>query len=78
MKLEKIRKLIDAATPGPWDFDGGGEYVFASRVDGCCPVAEMRGFGSGFAMDSNARFIAASRELMPKRRSRKWNGGMAC
>lgn len=66
MKLDQIRALIEAATPGPWEHDGE-DYIFQVHNDAWqAKVAEMRGYGERLPIDANARFIAASRDLMPK------------
>lgn len=63
MKLEDIRKLCDAATPGPWlesyGYDGGG-YPRAF-----CPACEADSSGESQA-EKDAAFIAAARTLVPK------------
>lgn len=61
MKLEDIKKLIDAATPGPWV-----AYQELQRSwyieDKCATATILDSAMSG----SDAAFIAASRTLMPK------------
>lgn len=67
MTLEEIEKLCEEATPGPWELD---EYqLFSTTVD------PMRINGDGLVMnmpginkpnEHDAKFIAASRALIPK------------
>lgn len=75
MKLEEIRKLIDATTPGPWKYDWGNWEVEGPRPDRypiCAMAPDDRAppfHGQGLnPVDSGAdgEFIAASRYLMPK------------
>lgn len=60
MKIEEIRKLVDAATPGPWKsnlepmFD---KIWYEVRLGGKI-VAKTR-------EESNSEFIAATRTLIP-------------
>lgn len=61
MTLEEIEKLCEEATPGPWQNEyslvNGIEGRIAS-VDSIVPYRDK--------IDINAKFIAASRNLMPK------------
>lgn len=61
MKLSDIRKLIDNAMPGPWEY--GNQGVWNMEIDGDgnspCSVAE-------YVSEKDGRLIAASRTLLPK------------
>lgn len=65
MKLEEIRKLIDAATPGPWvrhtRLCGGYSYQVLNATGGI--LLETTSYGG---MSEDAALIAASRTLLPK------------
>lgn len=66
MKLDQIRALIEAATPGPWHDDPVNDKVWVDQenaFEGNSTVCEVSGLGIG---NCNLRFIAASRDLMPK------------
>lgn len=57
MKLEEIQKLIAEATPGPWPCWSDPDIASQVTVDGLLrPVV----------IADDARFIAASRTLLPK------------
>lgn len=61
MQLKAIRRLVDAATPGPWEhvhiFDG--EEIIRA-------FTESGGLTIGFAQyEVDGRFMAAARVLMP-------------
>lgn len=68
MKLSELKKLCDAAAPGPWEFratehSGGIKFVVA-------PNAPRNANGTEFipadcSHSFNGRFIAASREMVP-------------
>lgn len=61
MKLEEIEKLCEEATTGPWYvFLPAGEEDSPAHLTGPRQFTEFR-FGL-----SDAKFIAASRELIPK------------
>ena len=91
MTLDEIRKLIDAATPGPWwnelwDVHSSRVHICEAQTTGAeiepAPVKDTFVFhedgrvttmgGSQLAdisqeeAEANARFIAASRTLLPK------------
>ena len=57
LDLEAIRQRVEAATPGPWELIGGGEFVTGADV----LVAPDDG---GVTAD-NAIFIAHAREDVP-------------
>lgn len=72
MKLEEIEKLCDQATPGPWTEQTSRKYMdfgcyesipgvigWSTHV-GYCRDKEVK------QVDADSKFIAASRELMPK------------
>lgn len=74
MTLDEIRKLIDAATPGPWQDDGESESwtedqgYASSWVE--TPKGAWRQYGPDTGSDmcqqrNDARFIAAARTLLP-------------
>lgn len=86
MKLEEIKKLIEAATPGPWELTEAPDW---EKADECCdplytidapalaPTKENGWTGPTLIelksyyptapkRVEDARFIAASRTLMPK------------
>ena len=54
---ERIKNLADAATPGPWELIGGGEYVSGPSL--------LVAPGDGGVSPANAAFIAAAREAVP-------------
>ena len=59
--LDEIRALCDAATPGPWEWDGS-RGVKAPAMNG-----ELRDdLGVAVHWKPNAQFIAASRTLIPE------------
>lgn len=82
MKLEEIRKLIDAATPGPWTICPRDVYFFPNdseqpQLDHEHIMAYKGDFlgadvvgpvepGRSAFLVHDAYFIAASRTLMPK------------
>lgn len=60
MKLEELRKICDAATPGPWRF--------AQLLDGieARALLDSRGYLFGRSDDlQNGEFIEAARTYMP-------------
>ena len=61
--LDEIEKLCDEATAGPWEYDARGE-VFVMMDSKTPDLVIVRAYA--IAEDSDANFIAASRELMPK------------
>lgn len=76
MKIEELRRLEKAATPGPWEYryDGDRHYL---GVGPYCIVEEV--FGTGIGSDpgyaaereatereTNARLISAARNALPK------------
>ena len=67
LNLDELKRLEQAATPGQWQTEGGMNlYVFDDRG---AMVAEMRGTGAGLSEEqqaSNAHFIAAARNELPK------------
>lgn len=67
MKLEEIKKLIDAATPGPWlaHYETGLNPMVITLIE----ASGGQNFGEricGSDKFTNMEFIAASRTLMPK------------
>jgi hypothetical protein len=50
LDLDELQRLCDAATEGPWSYDGAG------RVTGCGPLMP----------EGDAQFIAAARDALPK------------
>lgn len=76
MTLEEIRKLVDAATPGPWDEDVGQRDPIPIlqefyKENGLPPsVKQFFPIGPESTLesqaDADARFIAASRDLVPR------------
>jgi hypothetical protein len=62
MKLEEIRALIEAATPGPWKHDWGNHDVEGARPE----RAEIVVRGENGNYNADLEFIAASRILIPK------------
>ena len=54
---EALRRLADAATPGPWPLLGGGEYVGG--------VGLLVAPDDGGVSPANAAFIAAARTAIP-------------
>lgn len=72
MKLEEIRKLIEAATPGPWRYDHGNQEV-ETRI-GRWNVCDIDMYRQGRDPEAShpgdrsddGEFIAASRTLMPR------------
>jgi len=66
MKLDEIEKLIEAASPGPWEYigrDGGALNCVDVWRSGRVTVERTQ---SDPVDRANAAFIAASRTLMPK------------
>jgi hypothetical protein len=78
MKLEEIRKLIEATTPGPWRFDNGNDDVEGGGWNRwtVCDISRGERLGVNHAdgepnlnptdFRDDGEFIAASRTLMPK------------
>lgn len=66
--VKRVRALLEGVTPGPWRYDRTngspttGEHMIAGGLPGY--LAEVRDCGSG-NVSGNARFIAASRQLVP-------------
>lgn len=60
--LDKLRKLAESATPGPWQTEGGMNlYVFTANNH--TMIAESRGTGAGLSDEqqtANAAFIASA------------------
>ena len=68
MKLDEIEKLIEAASPGPWEHRDNCEVMTTEMLRHCvasCGPKRDFSFGNSSSM-ANAAFIAASRTLMPK------------
>ena len=68
MKLDDIEKLIEAATPGPWQHRDNCEVMTTEMLRHCvasCGPKRDFSFGNS-SSTANAAFIAASRTLMPK------------
>ena len=66
MKLDEIEKLIEAASPGPWEYigrDGGALNCVDVWRSGRVTVERTQ---SDPVDRANAAFIAASRTLMPR------------
>jgi len=64
MKLEDIQKLCDEATPGPWTYDEViNPSITYERKDAV--IHEISDPGNYIYLE-DAKFIAASRELLPK------------
>ena len=66
MKLDEIEKLIEAASPGPWEYigrDGGALNCVDVWRSGRVTVERTQ---SDPVDRANAAFIAASRELVPR------------
>jgi len=67
MKLEAIRKLTEAATPGPWSWrDNQLMSQYDEREEQCIVVTEVYKEDDTDTTPADATFIAASRELLPK------------
>ena len=64
--LNDIQKRVDAATPGPWDYDGGG--VWTMHPDGIggsiCDVGDSYPRGINYP-NENMEFIANARSDVP-------------
>ena len=68
MKLDEIEKLIEAASPGPWEHRDNCEVMTTEMLRHCvasCGPKRDFSFGNSSSM-ANAAFIAASRTLMPR------------
>lgn len=66
MNLEEIEKLCEEATKGPWTVNKTRKII-ASEIDNGHTIANL--YQSDFVIwqaEINAKFIAASRTLMPK------------
>ena len=63
MKLEEIKALCNAATPGPWFVERGGEL---RDRHGSLVMADMAPEAGIFNNEADAAFIAAMRSLAPK------------
>ena len=61
-RLAELKALTEAATPGPWKYDG---IMFIQDPD-TSMVCEIRGYGADLPMDDNAAFIAAARTALPE------------
>ena len=57
MNLEEMRAIEQAASEGPWEINGAGEYVSG--------VGLMVAPDDGGVSGANAEFIAASRTFVP-------------
>lgn len=71
MKLEDIEKLCSEATPGPWLCDSCGDVFSKDQTRWCekhqCEMAVEIGTTRFYSEENaDAKFIAASRTLMPK------------
>lgn len=68
MKIEDLKKLVEAAAGGPWDtrYDDDLDYdledIYINSPNFSHHIAVVRGTNCG----TNARFIIASRTAMPK------------
>lgn len=60
--LDELQKLCDSATPGPWESLGGSVWHPKSNHSSVCDVDA----GAGDDTLPDARFIAASRDALPK------------
>jgi hypothetical protein len=63
MKLEELKALCEAATPGPWECSSNPQGSGWGIVGPWFPHEDARAEEKS---DANARFIAAAREAMPK------------
>lgn len=67
MKLEEIKALIEAATPGPWEANGTGAYVAMMSIFDDKIRKYVSAPQTGMCVsDGDIAFIAASRTLLPK------------
>ena len=68
MTLDDIEKLIAAATPAPWEYNGTGGYVafFSVTNEEIGNYISAPNSGGLNPSAPDAAFIAASRSLMPK------------
>lgn len=64
MKLEEIKKLIEAATPGPWE--AKDRMVMDAQRDRVATCDGGYASSGGYNQSVDAAFIAAARTLMPK------------
>ena len=65
-RLAEIKRITDAATPGPLSVDDHGVYVFDKDMN---MVAQMRGVGCGRTdeeMKANAELFSKSRTIIPE------------
>lgn len=73
MNIEELKRLAEAATPGPWEYQQLGQSIYAESVGGCrlekskFMLADIRGWGhlqyipDGAAkQDANGAYIAAT------------------
>lgn len=72
MNLESLRKLCDAATPGPWrlderipEWDGDGSYSIVVPHLGEQMLADDTRYYPTAPPTEDARFIAAARTALP-------------
>lgn len=69
LDLAQLRRLAEAATPGPWRFVPEGDLIVKREPDGGdqmiadtdwnADTVRVRGFGAGLPIDANGEFIAA-------------------
>jgi len=72
-QLDAIRARCEAATPGPWEWDGSRRHMLnapfrgrdKSRVSDGSVIVMMSGAARRGMSDDNAEFIAASRADIP-------------
>lgn len=70
-RLEEIRALCDAAQGGPWALDGweDGQYFRCEGINGCAGGVAWVSDPSAsliFGDHADAKFIAASRQIVPE------------
>ena len=71
-QADELRKLAEAATPGPYEYDALGQIIWAESVGGCrlehgrFKLADIRGWGhlqylpnGAERQDANGRFLTA-------------------
>lgn len=63
LDLPALKKLCEAATPGPWEIDCGETVAFIPSEGEQCVLMEH---GNGFATEDDYRFAAAARTALPK------------
>ena len=77
--INKLRRLAQAATPGPWYVTGKLTRYVEARIDGgliqevaaCGPTKADGGYGP--QQEANARLIAAAPDLLEACKAAWWN-----